>query len=84
MEHIVLSHMAKHLASNNIIVDDQHGFRKYYLCETQLITALHDWASTINCRKRSDVILLDFSKAFYSVPHERFLRFPQLRRVSCA
>jgi hypothetical protein len=42
MEHIVLSHMAKHLAANNIIIDEQHGFRKRFSCETQLITTIHD------------------------------------------
>ena len=28
MEHIVLSHMAKHLAANRIIIDNQHDFRE--------------------------------------------------------
>ncbi|XP_072039781.1 uncharacterized protein [Amphiura filiformis] len=28
MEHIVLSHMSKHLSANDIIVDNQHGFRE--------------------------------------------------------
>jgi hypothetical protein len=66
MEHIVLSHMAKHLAANNIIINEQHGFRKSFSCETQLITAIHDWATNINQKRRTDVILLDFSKAFES------------------
>ena len=38
MEHVVLSHMAKHLAKNNIIIDQQLGFRQRFSCETQLIT----------------------------------------------
>ena len=32
MEHIVLSHMAKHLSVNNILIDEQHGFRKRLSC----------------------------------------------------
>ena len=28
MEHIVLSHVAKHLSANNILLDSQHGFRE--------------------------------------------------------
>ena len=31
MEHIILSHINKHLASNNIITRHQHGFRKKYV-----------------------------------------------------
>ena len=68
MEHVVLSHMAKHLAKNNIIIDQQHGFRQRFSCETQLITTIHDWAKSINVRSQTDAILLDFSKAFDSVP----------------
>ena len=64
MEHVVLSHMAKHLAKNNIIIDQQHGFRQRFSCETQLITTIHDWAKCINIRSQTDAILLDFSKAF--------------------
>ena len=73
MEHIVLSHMAKHLSVNNILIDEQHGFRKRLSCETQLISTIHDWAKAINLRKQTDVVLLDFKKAFDSVPHERLL-----------
>ena len=73
MEHIILSHIAKHLAGNNILIDQQHGFRQRFSCETQLISAINDWAKCINSRSQTDVILLDFSKAFDSVPHQRLL-----------
>ena len=61
--------MAKHLAKNNIIIDQQRGFRQRFSCETELITTIHDWAKSINVRIQTDAILLDFSKAFDSVPH---------------
>ena len=73
MEHIVFSHMAKHLSKNNILINEQHGFRQRFSCETQLISAIHDWAKSINTCSQTDVILLDFSKAFDSVPHQRLL-----------
>ena len=72
-EHIILSHMAKHLSLNNILIDQQHGFREKFSCEAQLISAIHDWAKGINFCSQTDVILLDFSKALDSVPHERLL-----------
>lgn len=71
MEHIVLSHTAKHLAGNNIIIDAQHGFREKLSCETQLIQATQDWSEVLNRGGQTDVLLLDFSKAFDKVPHLR-------------
>jgi hypothetical protein len=73
MEHIILSHVSKHLAYHNILINEQHGFRKLFSCETQLITAINDWAKSINQKKQTDAILLDFSKAFDSVPHLRLM-----------
>ena len=69
MEHIVLSHIAKHLSANKILLDSRHGFRQRLSTVTQLITSTHDWASTLQHRGQTDVILLDFSKAFDKVPH---------------
>ena len=70
MGHIVLSHVAKHLSSNNILIDSQHGFREKLSTVTQLITSCHDWASTLQKRGQADVVLLDFSKAFDKLPHQ--------------
>lgn len=53
--------------------NDQHGFRKFFSCETQFISTIHDWAKSLDIHKQTDVILLDFSKAFDSVPYEPLL-----------
>ena len=71
MEHVVLSHIAKHLNANSILLDSQHGFREKLSIVTQFITWCHDWASTIQSRGQTDVVLLAFSKAFDKVPHHR-------------
>ena len=63
--HVVLSHMAKHLAAYNILFDSQHGFREKLSTQTQLITSVHDWGTTLNNHGQCDLVLLDFSKAFY-------------------
>ena len=73
MEHIVLSHMWKHLNRNNIILPHQHGFRSGLSCETQLVEAVHDWAASMNKCHQTDLILLDLSKAVDCVPHQRLL-----------
>ena len=71
MEHIVLSHISKHISTNNIFMDEQHGFRQKLSTTTQLISTTNDWTHTLNMRGQSDVIFLDFQKAFDRVPHQR-------------
>ena len=39
MEHIMFSHIAKHIAKNNMLINDQHGFRNKLPIITQLIIA---------------------------------------------
>jgi hypothetical protein len=73
LEHIVLSHMAKHLEANGILSPLNHGFRQGLSCETQLITAINDWSVSLNNYKQVDLITLDFAKAFDKVPHQRLL-----------
>ena len=73
MEHIVLSSASKHFSNNDIITPYQDGFRKGFSILTQLITVLDDWFSSLDKRARTDVLLLDFAKAFDSVPHQKLL-----------
>ena len=72
-EHIICSCMMSHLDKCGILDRDQHGFRKGLSTLTQLISVVHDWADSINRKGQTDVIFLDFSKAFDSVPHRRLL-----------
>ena len=44
----MLSHIAKHIAKNNIIINEQHGFRNKLSTITQLINTTNDWANTLN------------------------------------
>ena len=62
-----------YLEENDILTDLQHAFRKYRSCESQLILTLQDFAKGLNDSEQIDAILLDFSKAFDTVPHERLL-----------
>ena len=71
IENIVLSHIAKHLGANCILLESQHGFREKLSSVIQLISSCHNWATTIQSRGKVDVVFLDFSKAFDRVPHRR-------------
>ena len=73
MEHIMLSHIAKHIAKNNIIINKQHGFRNRLSTITQLIYTTTDWANTLNNKGQTDIIFLDFSKAFDKISHKFIL-----------
>ena len=73
MEHIITSHLVKHLDNNNILYDLQHGFREKRSCETQLVMLIEDLASNLQAGRQTDLILLDFSKAFDKVNHEKLL-----------
>ena len=44
-------------------------------CETQLIEAMDDWTTVMNKgSSQIDIIVLDFSKAFDMVPHQRLIQ----------
>ena len=51
----------------------QHGFRSKRFCETQLVISIQDLAKSLADGTQIDIILLDFSKAFDKVPHQRLI-----------
>lgn len=74
LEHIIVSQMNGYLSAHNILYDRQHGFRAGQSCETALASLIHDWAGTVDPSFVSiDALLLDFAKAFDTVPHNRLL-----------
>jgi hypothetical protein len=73
MEHILHSNIISHLEANNILSENQHGFHKHRSCENQLSITLQELADGLNSEDQMDCILLDFSKVFDKVPHQRLL-----------
>ncbi len=73
MEHVIASQLMGHLNASNILYALQHGFRDKHLCETQLLALVPDLAHDLNSNKQTDMDILDFSKAFDKVSHERLL-----------
>ena len=63
-----------HLEDHKILTDLQHGFRSGRLCETQLVTTFQDLAQIHNKKdSQINIVVLDFSKAFDTVPHDGLL-----------
>ena len=78
LEHIIVSNINKHLSLENILADCQHGFRSQRSCETQLVQFFHDMVSNLDRaqnrgHRQTDVIIMDFAKAFDKVLHRRLL-----------
>ena len=73
LEHIINHHVMSHLDRHSILHKAQHGFRKGRSCESLLILTIQDLAKGLDNGSQIDAILLDFSKAFDKVPHQRLL-----------
>ena len=74
MEHIVCKHILNHLEDHNILIDNQHGFRSKRSTETQLISFAQDIYNNLRKNQQTDVIVMDFAKAFDKVAHNRLIR----------
>ena len=72
------SHVVQHMDKYDLLYDLQHGFREKRSCETQLATLVGDLAST-SAGKHTDLVLLDFSKAFDGKSLQAPLKAPSLR-----
>ena len=73
MEAIVREQIVDHLKLNNLISEAQHGFIGGRSCSTNLMTAMEDWTDALEKGEATDIIYLDFAKAFDTVPHERLI-----------
>ena len=70
LEHIIHSHIMKHLEQHHILTDHQHGFRA---TEALLIQTIHDISKSLDEKKTVDMAILDFTKAFDKIPHKRLI-----------
>ena len=73
LEHIIFRQIMNHLDLFHILSTYQHGFRSGHSTETQLIITVDDIAKSMDSRSQIDMLILDFSKAFDTVPHLRLI-----------
>jgi hypothetical protein len=67
LEHIVLHNLNKYF--DQILCENQHGFRKKLSCNSQLITTMHSILERVDGGECVQVATLDFAKAFDKVSH---------------
>ena len=73
-EHILATNIRTHLDKNDILTSRQHGFRRTYSCDSQLLTTIGELINNLDDKVQTDIVVLDFSKAFDVVPHSRLIR----------
>ena len=63
----------EHLEKNEILVNEQFGFLSGRSSQLQQLRVLDDFTKTKDSRRETDVIYLDFKKAFGSIPQKRLI-----------
>jgi hypothetical protein len=73
MEHVIAGYLRQVWDKYDWLYEGQHGFRPGYSCESQVITVCQNIADSLDEGLSIDAIIIDFSKAFDFVPHDRLL-----------
>ena len=73
MESIIKDTIVSHLEKFKLINANQHGFVKNKSCTTNLMEAIDQLTFNLWKKTPSDVVFLDFAKAFDTVPHKRLI-----------
>ena len=73
MEMCIADEMLNYLRASKLLTKQQHGFLSRRSTCTQLLECFEDWTSNLENKDPTDVIYVDFKKAFDSVSHEKLL-----------
>jgi len=73
LETIIRNNVVKHMETNSLFSQQQHGFTRGRSCLTNLLESLEDWTAALEEGCGLDVLYLDYQKAFDTVPHKRLL-----------
>ncbi|CAB4002720.1 Hypothetical predicted protein [Paramuricea clavata] len=71
LERSVCSNLYNHIS--HLIADEQHGFIRNRSCVSQLLPVFHAIGKSLDKNIQTDILYLDFAKAFDSVDHDILL-----------
>ena len=74
LERIVHKTIVSHLKTNKLISAAQHGFVSKKSTQTQQLIFLNKLTQLYDEKKQTDIVYLDFSKAFDTVSHGKLLK----------
>ncbi len=80
-ERLIAAQLYRHCDNCDIIPVQQFGFRSKSSCEIALLKATDSWMTQVDAGMYVGALLIDLSKAFDSVPHQRLLN--ELASVGC-
>jgi hypothetical protein len=72
-ERIICNTIIEFLQNNKLLHPEQHGFVRKKSTTTNLVQSFHDWTIGLENRKNTDIVYIDFSKAFDTVCHTKLL-----------
>ena len=73
LEHILVSNIMSHFDDNTLLSQYQHGFRSKHSCEFQMISFTQEVYDNLENGNQTDIIVMDFSKAFDKVDHNKLI-----------
>ena len=73
MESCIKDELMSYLLKHKFISRKPHGFLSKRSTCTQLLECVHDWSLSMHSRKKTDVVYIDFARAFDSVVHDKLL-----------
>ena len=82
LEKVIAVKIVSYLEDNNILNKNQHGFRKFRSCLSQLIEHYDNILQAVSEGKNVDIIYLDYKKAFDVVDHHILLRKLKSRGIT--
>jgi len=67
---LILETISRHMKENKFTENSQHGFNKWKLCLTNLISLYNEITSLMHEGEAVEIVFLDFSKGFNIVSHK--------------
>lgn len=73
LEEAVRESLEYHISVNQIVIDEQSGFRKHHSCESTLNLVMMNWKGKIGNGKIIVAVFLDLRRAFETVDRKRLI-----------